>query len=332
MDNTSILTFKAIVGFISDLNTEFGDKFKSIALYNRLLDKTGIDKTGPIFKHIECFRNFFNKNKAGMEEKKIELFEDTKISYSQNVYVDLSGVLSMASLDSQKIIWSHLLTIWGLIDPTSHAKRILHDNNSNGQDKESEFLSNILERVEKSVSDSSVDASNPMAAVGNLMNSGVFTDLINGMQNGLSDGSLDLGKLMGSVQGMMTKMGGGNGNGNNVQAPDLSGMMNMMSGMMGGMGGSGNSQAAPDLSGMMNMMSGMMGGMGGNSQAAPDMSGMMSMMSGMMSGMDNGNGSPPDLSAMMRGMGGMGGMGGSSSSSLVIEEEKKESKKDSKKK
>lgn len=243
MDNTSVLIFKAITGFISDLNIVFGAKHKSIALYNRLLEKTGLVNVGPIHKHIDCFRKFFMTNKNAMEEKKAELFTDSKISYSDRVYVDVATVIRQSTQENVSIIWKHLLTIWGLVDPTSQARRILHDSiqNSNGQDKESQFLSDIIEKVEKTVGDqNNVDTSNPMAAVSSLMSSGVFTDLITGMQSGLSDGSLDIGKLMGSVQTMMGKMGGGGGGGGGGM-PDLSAMMSMMGPMMAGMGGMGGS-------------------------------------------------------------------------------------------
>jgi hypothetical protein len=251
MDNTSILIFKSITGFISDLNTEFGSKHKSIALYNRLLEKTGIVHIGPVHKHIECFRKFFSENVKGMEEQNPSLFLSSRISYSDRVYVDMASVLRHSSQETSSIIWKHLLTIWGLIEPTSQAKRILSESvkQSNGTDKESKFLSDIIERVEKSVNSADVDMSSPMSAVSNLMSSGVFTDLINGMQTGLSDGSLDIGKLMGSVQGMMAKMGGQPGGSG---MPDMNAMMSMMGGMMGG--GSGG---PPDINAMMSMMSGM---------------------------------------------------------------------------
>lgn len=238
MDNTSVLIFKAITCFISDLHAEFGQRHKSIALYNRLLEKTGIMNTGPIHKHIECFRNFFSANRQAMEEKKQELFTETKISYSDRVYVDVSTVLRQSSPDNASIIWRHLLTIWGLVDPTSQARRVLQESiqNANGKDKESQFLSDIIDKVEKTVGSQQADTSNPMAAVTSLMSSGVFTDLISGMQSGLSDGSLDIGKLMGSVQTMMGKMGGGAGSSGGGGMPDLSAMMSMMGPMMSGLG------------------------------------------------------------------------------------------------
>ena len=39
------------------------------------------------------------------------------------------------------------------------------------------------------------------------MKSGVFNDLISGMNDGIQDGSLDLGKLMGTVQKMCSSLG-----------------------------------------------------------------------------------------------------------------------------
>jgi hypothetical protein len=244
-DNTSVLIFKAITGFISDLNAEFGTKHKSIALYNRLLEKTGLTNVGPINKHIESFRKFFDGNQKAMEEQNVDQFTNSVISYSDKVYVDVKIVLNQSSSDNKKIIWQHLLTIWGLIDPTCQAKKLLKDSvkNAASGDKEEQFLANIINKVEQSVGGVEIDQSNPMGSIASLMQSGVFSSLITDMQQGLSDGSLDISKLLGSVQGMMVKMNGANG-GDASNMPDLSSMMNMMGPMMGSfmqnMGGAAN--------------------------------------------------------------------------------------------
>ncbi len=236
-DNTSVLIFKAITGFISDLNTEFGATHKSIALYNRLLEKTGLTNIGPINKHIESFRKFFSVNQKAMEEQDVEQFTNSTISYSDKVYVNVKTVLSQSTNENKKIIWQHLLTIWGLIDPTSQAKKILKESVKTAAasgDKEEQFLANIINKVEQSVNGVEIDQSNPMASIGTLMQSGVFTNLIADMQTGLSDGSLDISKLLGSVQGMMVKMNAGDASaaGASSGMPDLSSMMNMMGPMM----------------------------------------------------------------------------------------------------
>lgn len=240
MDNTSVLIFKAITGFISELNEEFGARHKSIALYNRLLEKTGIVHVGPVNKHIDCFRVFFTKNQKAVEEQKLELFTDSKITYSDRVYVDVSTVIKQSTKDNVKIIWQHLLTIWALIDPTSHARSILNNlnneanapNNPNNPNDEDDFLTNIINKVEQTVSKEKIDPENPMAAISTLMQSGVMSDLVNGMQKGLSDGSLNVGKLMNSVQSMIGKMGAQGGGGGGQGMPDLSQMMSMMGPMM----------------------------------------------------------------------------------------------------
>ena len=230
-DNSNVLLFKAITTFINDLHTEFGSKFKSITLYHRLLEKTGIMHTGPILKHIDCFRSFFTENKEMMETQDITKIVKSQISYSERVYVDIPSVMKHSDKECTVIIWKHLLTIWGLIDPTSQAKQTLKEMMKNNDNKEADFLSNIIEKVESSIDPSKMNGSNPMEMVSGLMQSGVFNDLISGMQGGLEDGSLDMNKLMGSVQGMMTKMSP-----DGQIPPEIAGMMNMMGPMLANMG------------------------------------------------------------------------------------------------
>jgi hypothetical protein len=230
-DNSNVLIFKAITTFINDLHTEFGNKFKSITLYHRLLEKTGIMHTGPILKHIDCFRSFFVANKEMMETQDISKLVQTQISYSERVFIDISTIMKNSDKECTPIIWQHLLTIWGLIDPTSQAKQTLKEMMKNNDNKEADFLSNIIEKVESSIDPSKMNGSNPMEMVSGLMQSGVFNDLISGMQGGLEDGSLDMNKLMGSVQGMMTKMSP-----DGQIPPEIAGMMNMMGPMLANMG------------------------------------------------------------------------------------------------
>ena len=231
MDNNSVLVFKAITTFINDLHIEYGNRHKIISLYHRLLEKTGIIHTNPVLKHIECFKTFFEKNKHGMESKDISKFVESKIVYSERVYVDISSVLKHSDKETSVIIWKHLLTIWGLIDPLSQAKNTLKEMSIESDNKESNFLNSIIEKVESSVDPEKMNGNNPMETINNLMQSGVFNELITGMQSGLSDGSLDMNKLMGSVQGMMTKLSP-----DGQVPPEISNMMSMMGPMISNMG------------------------------------------------------------------------------------------------
>ena len=227
MDNSTVLIFKSITNFVSDLNIVFGSKYKSIALYNRLLEKTGLSKSGPIMKHIECFRKFFSLNREGMESKNCAMFNETRISYSDNCYVDMKNVFKDVPDDNTStIIWKHLLTIWGLIDPNSQAKKLLQSSflESGNNTDEVNFLSNIIDKVESSVSSGNIDASNPMAAVTNLMQSGVFTELISDMHSGMSSGKLNIERMIGGISTMIGKMNPGGD-----MPPEISGLMSMMS-------------------------------------------------------------------------------------------------------
>ena len=99
-----------------------------------------------------------------------------------------------------------------------------------------------------------------MEAVASIMKSGVFAELVGGMGNGLQDGSLDLGKLMGTVQTMVTSLSGdAAGSGKEGENP-----MELISTMMGSINagaksGEGDDAPAPDLGGMMNMVGPMLG-------------------------------------------------------------------------
>jgi hypothetical protein len=211
-----------------------------------------------------------------------KLIDDSscKIEYSEKVTINIKSIFSVADADVKKVLWRHLLTISAIVDPTGKAKQILLSTKDSG--KEGQFISNILDKIETSVDPNS----NPMDAVQSIMSSGVFTDLMSGMGSGLQDGSLDIGKLMSSVQGMVSGMEGSGGG----KTPDIG---NMMGKMMGGQG----EGAPPDIG---KMMGAMMGGQGDG--APPDIAKMMGAMMG-----GQGDGAPPDIAKMMGAM--MGGQG-----------------------
>jgi hypothetical protein len=265
MDNTGVLIFKSIVSFISDLENTYGAKYKSISLYNRLLEKTGLVNIGPINKHIACFRNFFAENRTAMEQTNADLFTNSKISYSDKVYVDVKVILK--DKNNAQVIWKHLLTIWGLIDPTSQAKKLLQETMKSGgsSDNEIDFLSSMIEDVGKTVEENHLDTSNPMSLLTGLAGSGVLPKLINNMQTGMQNGNIDLGKMVSNLTGLFAKGGGagsssGNGNGADMMSQMMSQMGPMISQMMsGGMGQGQNSSDSSQqpLGNIMNMLGNM---------------------------------------------------------------------------
>lgn len=235
MEDTNLMSFKAVASFVNDLDEVFGKRQKSLALYNRLLQKTGIVHEKPILKHLEAFREFCVLNRDSIQAQDAKLLKSNKITYSDKVYIDMNHIFNMSDKETEDVIWRHILTISALVDPANNAKQILKENITKKQQagessNEEAFLTSLIDKVENSIDPNAV-GNNPMSAITNLMSSGVFTDLIGNMQNGLSNGELDLSKLMGTVQGMMSKVSGGQ---DNIGMPDLGGMMNMFGGMMGG--------------------------------------------------------------------------------------------------
>ena len=246
--DTSLITFKSISNFTSELGELFSKRQRPLKLYCRLINKTTITHNKSIEKHIDAFRRFCTVNRTGIIKKDSSKFSQNKILYSQRVYIDMGDIFRYADKDTTKIIWQHLLCISALVDPEGKAKEVLKQNRqakarnpSNNplavlggdgaslEGKEGDFLTNIINKVQENVDPNST---NPMEAIGKILQSGVVGDLLGGMNNGLSDGSLDIGKLMGAVQGMIGSMGGAEGG-----DPQTAQMMNMMTSMMGNFAG-----------------------------------------------------------------------------------------------
>lgn len=249
MSDNILITFKAISNFTNELGEMFAKKQRSLKLYCHLINKTTIAHDKPIQKHINAFRAFCVANRESITQKNEEL-KITKILYSQRVFIDMEEIFKIADKETKDAIWSHLLCISALVDPAGKAKEILkksiEDSKSGGG--ESEFLTNIIDKVEQHVDPNA----NPMEAVSSIMQSGIFTDLIGSMHNGMSDGSLDLSKLMGTVQNMVSSLGEQTEGDPNM--PNPMSMISTMMGAMGGMGGMGGAPGAggmPDLAAMM---------------------------------------------------------------------------------
>ena len=224
--------FKAINGFVKNMNECYGTQQRTLQLYARLISKTTIEDEVPISRHIAAFAKFFSDNKDAILEKDHKKLSNVKISYNEKVYINMDMIFRAATTSERTIIWKHILTIYAFIDPQSRAKEMLReviDKDGVGGAKEEEFLSDIFDKVGNNIQTDG----NPLQAVGNLMSSGVFTDIVGSMSNGLESGELDLGKLMGSMQGMVTNIGQMAEQNGQPQQPEMTEMLNQMTAMMG---------------------------------------------------------------------------------------------------
>lgn len=202
IDVTSLTTFKSLVDFITDLNEFFGKNHKPLRLYSRLIDQTTIRHEGPIKKHIEAFKEFCVNNREAISEQKSGKILYPKISYSQHVFINMETIFKHADKDSSDVIWKHILTISALVDPGGKAKQVLKESKNSSSINETNFLSNIIDKVEKNVDINS----DPNHAISSILSSGIFTDVIQGMGAGLQNGTLDLGKLMGTVNSLVSTL------------------------------------------------------------------------------------------------------------------------------
>ena len=225
MNDSSLIIFKAISNFVNNLESCFGEKQRSLVLYNHLIKKTTIVHEEPIRKHISSWKIFYDQNKEAILANDYTKFTNDKVKYSDKVFIDLTELFQLADEDEKTIMWRHILNISAYLDPSSKAKKILKDS-MKSKGKEAEFLTSIIDQVEQHVD----PASNPMEAVGKIMGSGIFQNLVQNMNTGLTDGSLDLGRLMGSVNSMVSSLGAMQGA--SGMPPEMSQMTNMLNSMM----------------------------------------------------------------------------------------------------
>jgi hypothetical protein len=256
----NLIAFKAISTFTNELSENFGtDKQNhSLKLYDHLMSKTLISHDAAIKKHIDIFTEFCILNRDALYAKDAKKFVNTRIVYSEKVYIEFNNIFKKADTETVAVIWKHLLTISALLDPAGKAKEILKQSN---ETTEADFLTNIINKVESHVSPDS----NPMEAVTSIMNSGVFTELLTGMNSGIQDGTLDLGKLMGTVQKICTNIGdarSGGGGGDSSSSGGDNKMNESMGAIASLLSAAGSSSSQTDPSQLVSMLGPMLSGFG----------------------------------------------------------------------
>jgi hypothetical protein len=291
--DTSLMTFKAISNFTKDLGEFFASKQHSLRLYCRLINKTTLSHEKSIHKHINSFRTFCIKNRDAIKLKDIKLIDTNfkKISYSEKVYIDMVEIFKLADNDTQLVIWKHLLFLSALLDPAGKAKDILKNNITSSNDKENDFLCDIISKVEQNVN----PAASPLEAVSSIMKSGVFNDIIGNMNKGFEDGSLNLGKLMNSVQNIVNKIDDSSTPTNNSDSS-----MNIINTMLGNLLKNDGSSSSPDLNSMLGPILNSLTNKNDGSSSSPDLNSMLGpILNSLTNKNDGSSSSPPDLNSML---------------------------------
>jgi hypothetical protein len=217
----SLKIFAKILSFVNELKQVFPRE--NIQLYHKLLKKTPIGNTEAISKHLHVFDQFISSNQEAIKTKNVEKLEGD-IFFSKKVYLNIISCMKESDNETRQVIFKHLQVLLFLLHPNEEIKEIVQpiaQKSSGGEDK---FLENFMNKIEQTFTGQ--EFNDPMQATMSLLNSGVFSDMIQTMNKGMSSGEIDISKLLGSVQGMLGNLGG------NSSDPQLSQMMNMATQMM----------------------------------------------------------------------------------------------------
>ena len=226
-DEKNLIVFNTFSKLIEELHQSFGDKHEGLHLYNRLIEKTAVVHKKAIDRHITELTTFCKENNEAIYNRSDTNLVKTDITYSENISIDMSVIFGLADDDEKETIWKYFLIISAYVNPSGKVKEYFENKKKDPEstyENEDDFLKNMIKKVEGSVT----DKQNPMEAVGNILSSGVFTELVSDMNNGLKTGNLDLSKLMGSVQNLAKDAQGNSPEG----GVDIGAMMGQMSGMM----------------------------------------------------------------------------------------------------
>ena len=203
LSENEITIFHNIVNFIGAINDLHGEFSENIALYNILLEKTGLVHKDPVRKHIQMFSDFLKANHEAIIEKQAGQLVDHRIEYSPKVYLDFEELFRITDEDNVEVLWQHLLALLALVDPLSKARDLVRAQNKDAADeeKESNFISNIVQKVTENIDENKMK--DPAEMVNSILGSGIFSELVQDMNNGITSGDLDLSKMMGGLQSIM---------------------------------------------------------------------------------------------------------------------------------
>lgn len=191
LSQKELLAFQTLCEFFADLRTLY-PHLKPLALYARLVEKTGIGNGGAIRRHLEIFRRYLGKNRVALEQRDLTRLSPNKIRYNDRIFCNLKDALTKATPQSRETIWKYLLTIHALLDPQSRAREILRKMREEEKGSETQVLSTIFEEI----SSIQTQASNPMEAMMSFVTSGGLNRVMESFQTATSADGFDLGRMV----------------------------------------------------------------------------------------------------------------------------------------
>lgn len=265
MEEHKLRVFNAIASFVQDLNAAFGKKYKSVALYDRLVSHTTIRDVSAVERHVTAFGAFFSANPKYISDS--ILGNNTKISYNDRIFLDLGVILDKTDTDAHKHIHDHLTTIYSLMNiGTDAGRKALESLKNTGAGTNSElslpnlpntaegnFIADSLSEMTQQLENLSGDSADPMTLMTQLMQTGFFTKFMGDLQSKFNSGELDIHSLMGTVSNVIgsTMPAGGE---------DAAQIQNFMTQSMGQIAALSGDAVAPEMQDHMSALLNAFGG------------------------------------------------------------------------
>ena len=205
MDEKTLNAYNAINNFIVSLFKVFPNN-KSLAFYNRLLEKTTLRDVMPIRKHVAAFDNFLTLHKNKLLEENLKFQSHDVINYSDKVKLELGYFTKHCDDDTLIAIKDHLLAIYGILHPDDDTIINALENDLKHNSKEGKFVNDILSDLKNSLGDK--EEHDPTSVITSLMTSGVLSKMVSGIQEGARDGTMDFSKLLTATKDAMAELTG----------------------------------------------------------------------------------------------------------------------------
>ena len=130
--------------------------------------------------------------------------DDSNIKYSEKVYINLKSIVDISTDDDKKVILEHMMVLVALLCPEE--ERVLDIIKKATTPSTSSTGPNIFETIFRQVNDtiSNSDEENPMALLGNLLQSDFMNNIVNSVGANLeNNNNLDISNMMESITGMI---------------------------------------------------------------------------------------------------------------------------------
>lgn len=268
-DNRQLIlhSFGLIGQFVSGVSAHLDAKHNlqdpvciKVALYERLISKTGPINFAPIVKHVEAFKSWITNNYDACVKTDIQLLNDeyTNINYSDNVYIPINDILRsyQKETDFVTLIWKHILNIGFNITHDEELKnklKELYSPDATTEDAEEggEYLDDVLDtmvsEIEKGMG--SIGEHDQKKIFSEMAKNGTLDKFLDTLTTGFEEGKLDLPTIMRFAMKKIKTMGGGNKQNsdklNQLMAGGGEGMsMGSLMSMLGAIGGGGGDKGA----------------------------------------------------------------------------------------